>query len=98
MYASPSRQVILDRLSVRPSASTPLPEFQQSRLVQYNDPLAKFNEILTMVGGRVHCVDDKSDIGLLLTQMPNSARQRGSQQRFPAWFLVRMAAEPLNYF
>jgi len=47
MNASPSRQVIFDRLRVRPIASTPLPAPDASRMVNYYDPLAKFIEILT---------------------------------------------------
>ena len=63
MNASPSRQVIFDRLRVRPIASTPLPAPDASRMVNYYDPLAKFIEILTEVGGLVHCVNDPAEIG-----------------------------------
>lgn len=80
MITSPSRQTILDRLRVRPIEDVPHPAIEPSRLVQYPDPVKKFEEILTWVGGRVHHVDQLSEIHPVLSGLPEftSARWIGS--------------------
>lgn len=75
MAASHSRQTILDRLRVRPIDPSPRPSIDQAKTVHYDDPVAKFTEMLTWVGGSVHQIDHCSEIQAVLDQLPeyNSA-------------------------
>ncbi len=70
MIAKNSRQSILDRLRVRDIEAPPRPAVDPSRTVHYDDPVAKFIEILTWVGGRVHQVDSLSEVNRKLDQLP----------------------------
>jgi L-lactate dehydrogenase complex protein LldG len=70
MITSSSRQTILDRLRVRPIEPSEHPEIDYGQTVYYPNPLAKFEEILTWVGGRVHYVDELSQVQSVLSQLP----------------------------
>ena len=77
---SNSRQRILDRLRSIPIQAEPVAPMDTSRLVHYDDPLAKFTEILTLVGGKVHSIERLSQVGEILGTLPefNTARQIAS--------------------
>jgi L-lactate dehydrogenase complex protein LldG len=71
MIAHQSRQAILDRLRVRPiQSSSDHPVIDSNRTVSYADPVAKFIEILTWVGGRVHQVQELSEVRTTLETLP----------------------------
>lgn len=70
MADSLSRQTILDRLRIRAIESTARPSIDHNKTVHYDDPIAKFIQTLTWVGGRVHQVDQYSDIRGVLDQVP----------------------------
>ncbi|MGV3485455.1 MAG: LutC/YkgG family protein [Planctomycetaceae bacterium] len=70
MDADTSRQAILDRLRARPIDAAPLPSVDPARTVHYEDPVAKFTEMLTWVGGRVHLVSQASEIIESLNELP----------------------------
>lgn len=57
-----SRQKILDRLRSRTVATAALPEIDDARLTTFDDPIAKFCEMLGLVGGESHLVDSPDEI------------------------------------
>ena len=65
-----SRQAIFDRLRARPIESQPLPTIDDAKTVHYDDPVAKFSEMLAWVGGRVHQVHQNAEILAALDQLP----------------------------
>lgn len=68
--ASNSRQMILDRLRSIPVAAEPAPPIDWQRLVHYDDPVAKFAEVLTQVGGSVHRIEHPEEAGRILQELP----------------------------
>ena len=72
-----SRQAILDRLRSMPVDTAPLPDVDPTRLVQFDDPIAKFAEMLETVGGQLHHVDGPEQIGQKLDSIKefSTARQ-----------------------
>jgi len=64
-----SKQAILDRLSSRIVASDPLPQVDESQLTRFEDPVAQFLEILTMVGGQGHMVQSADEAKAILDTM-----------------------------
>lgn len=75
-----SRQSILDRLRSRPLDAPSLPEVDATMLTQFENPVAKFSEMLEMVGGTAHQIDHPSQIEGILRSLPeySSARQIAS--------------------
>ncbi len=75
-----SRQRILDRLRSIPIQAEEVAPIDTSRLVKYDDPVAKFTEILTLVGGTVQGIDHLSQVNQILQTLPEftSARQIAS--------------------
>ncbi|TVQ01329.1 MAG: hypothetical protein EA381_06025 [Planctomycetaceae bacterium] len=65
-----SRQAILDRLKSIPIEQPPAPVVDPQRLVRYDDPLAKFTEVLSFVGGQVHVVERPQQVSEILGQFP----------------------------
>lgn len=72
-----SRDKILQRLRSRNLPAPELPTPDPSRLTRFEDPVAKFREMLTMVGGESHLVDSEPQIKATLEAIPEfqSARQ-----------------------
>jgi L-lactate dehydrogenase complex protein LldG len=66
---SASRRVIMDRLRSLPQDAPPLPQVDSARLTRFDDPLAKFMEMLAVVGGQSHLVDSESDIESALSEI-----------------------------
>jgi L-lactate dehydrogenase complex protein LldG len=52
-----SKNKILDRLRSRPIDSLTLPTVDVSKLTRFDDPVAKFVEMLAMVGGEAHFIE-----------------------------------------
>lgn len=77
---SNSRQRILDRLRSIPIEAEAVAPIDTSRLVHYDDPVAKFTEILTLIGGTVHTIEQPGQVGEILGTLPefNAARQIAS--------------------
>lgn len=73
---SNSRQTILDRLRSIPIDAAEVPPIDPERLVRYDDPVAKFTEILTHVGGAVHTVDHIGEVGDILRSLPEFTAAR----------------------
>ena len=63
---SNSRQTILDRLRSIPIDAPKVDPIDRDRLVRYADPVAKFTEILTFVGGAVHIIDRPDEVSEIL--------------------------------
>lgn len=61
-----SRQTILDRLMAKVVESPGLPTPDPLKLTRFDDPLAKFSEVLETVGGQVHLVDDPRQVAKIL--------------------------------
>jgi L-lactate dehydrogenase complex protein LldG len=74
--ASNSRQTILDRLRTIPIEAAEVQPIERERLVHYDDPIAKFTEILSHVGGAVHLIDDVSQVGDILRGFPQFSAAR----------------------
>ena len=70
MITSNSRRTILDRLRVRSIESPKHPTIDPQKTVKYENPLAKFTEILTWVGGRVHQIDSLREVQPALEKLP----------------------------
>ena len=66
---NPSRRTILERLRSEPLAVPPLPVIDASRLTRFEDPVAKFVEMLTFVGGHAHLVESHDEIAGILKQI-----------------------------
>ncbi len=64
-----SRQSILDRLQSWHVPEAELPEIDDAQLTRYEDPLARFSEMLALVGGDVHLVDSDEEIVGILNSM-----------------------------
>lgn len=64
-----SRQAILDRLESWHVDADDLPTVDTARLTRFDDPIAKFSEMLAMVGGEVHLVADTKEIEAILQQI-----------------------------
>lgn len=65
-----SRRAILDRLESWPLPSTPLPAVESSKLTRFSDPLAKFIEMLELVGGQAHSVEHADQASEVLQSIP----------------------------
>lgn len=63
---SNSRQTILDRLRSIPIDAPKAQPIDRDRLVRYADPVAKFSEILSFVGGAVHIIDRPEEVAEIL--------------------------------
>lgn len=57
-----SRRAVLDRLRSRPVASQPLPQLDTPRLLRFDDPVAKFIEMVAAVGGEAHLIDRPQEV------------------------------------
>ncbi len=63
-----SRRSILDRLDSRPIDSASLPGLDDSKLTQFDDPVEKFAEMLGLVGGQAHLIDQAGQASEILAQ------------------------------
>ncbi len=61
-----SRQSILDRLTSSVVEAPPLPVTDFSLLTKFADPLAKFAEMLSFVGGEMHVVNSTAEVHAIL--------------------------------
>ena len=68
-----NRQSILDRLRTKTVDAPPLPEVDSAMLTQFDDPVAKFAEMLESVGGQSHQVDNAAQIKQILRSLPEFA-------------------------
>lgn len=57
-----SRQTVLDRLRSRPVAADALPQIDPARLLRFDDPIAKFIEMVAAVGGEAHLIDRPEEV------------------------------------
>ncbi len=64
-----SRETILERLRSRRVGDPPLPEIDTQRLTRFEDPIAKFVEMLQFVGGQSHVVETEAEIQSILGQL-----------------------------
>jgi L-lactate dehydrogenase complex protein LldG len=65
-----SKRAIMDRIGTRIIDSAPLPTLDSSKLTHFDDPLAKFIEMLTLVGGQAHCIDGAQEAKAILDSIP----------------------------
>ncbi|EMI15613.1 YkgG family protein [Rhodopirellula maiorica SM1] len=65
-----SRQAVLDRLTGKHVVGPGLPTVAFDQTVQFDDPVAKFIEVLSTVGGQAHVIDDVEQIGQILGEIP----------------------------
>ncbi len=72
-----SRQAILDKLRSYSVASEPLPLVDRQQLTEFQDPIEKFGELLRLVGGQLHQVQDTAEIETILRSI---ASFRDTQQ------------------
>ncbi|TWT98883.1 LutC/YkgG family protein [Neorhodopirellula pilleata] len=63
---SPGKQAILDRLRGTFIEGPALPEIDPARLIHFDDPVEKFQEVLRFVGGEPHLVDSPQQIREIL--------------------------------
>lgn len=64
-----SRETILERLRSRSVGDPPLPEIDTARLTRFDDPIAKFVEMLQFVGGQPHVVESEAEIQSILGEL-----------------------------
>ncbi|GAA4443634.1 LutC/YkgG family protein [Novipirellula rosea] len=65
-----SRQAVLDRLTGKQVTGPGLPTVAMDQTVHFEDPVAKFIEVLSTVGGQAHMIDDTQQIGEILSEIP----------------------------
>ncbi|GAA5505173.1 LutC/YkgG family protein [Novipirellula caenicola] len=65
-----SRQAVLDRLTGKQVIGPGLPTIEHDRMVHFDDPVEKFIEVLSTVGGQAHLVDDAQQIAQILSDIP----------------------------
>ncbi|MFK8112064.1 MAG: lactate utilization protein C [Rubripirellula sp.] len=65
-----NRQGILDRLRTKKVSAPELPEFDSSQMTCFDDPIAKFIEMLEFVGGQAHFVNQPAEIAETLAKIP----------------------------
>ena len=61
-----ARQAILDRINTMNVDAPPLPDVDDSRVIDFEEPVAKFLDMLSLVGGEAHLVDEQSDVRPIL--------------------------------
>lgn len=61
-----SKTAILDRLQSQPIEAPPLPDVDASQLSQFDDPIANFVEVLKLVGGEAHLVEQPGEVQQIL--------------------------------
>lgn len=64
-----SKQAILDRIATRTVPSPPLPQIDETKLTRFDDPVAKFCEMLELVGGQPHRIDAASEAKQILDSL-----------------------------
>ena len=65
-----SKRAIMDRLASRLVDASPLPTLDGSQLTHYDDPVAKFTEMLTLVGGQAHSIERAEEAKGILDSIP----------------------------
>jgi L-lactate dehydrogenase complex protein LldG len=65
-----SRSGILQRLQSRKVQAPELPQLDQARLTRFEDPVAKFMEMVSLVGGDAHLIDSENQISEILGNIP----------------------------
>lgn len=81
--SSHSRQTILDRLRTIPIDFAPAKPIDSSRLVNYADPVAKFSQILSHVGGTVHEIENVEIVSQILGELPEFVDARNIASLVP---------------
>lgn len=81
--SSNSRQTILDRLRTIPVDFVPARPIDPSRLVNYADPVAKFSQILSHVGGTVHEIESVEIVSQILGELPEFVDARNIASLVP---------------
>ena len=71
-----SRQAVLDRLTGKQVIGPGLPTVEMDQTVHFDDPVAKFIEVLSTVGGQAHVIDDNHQIGEILATIPVYAKAK----------------------
>ncbi len=64
-----ARQAILDRIQTKRVDIPPLPDVDPERVIQFDQPIDKFVEMLAMVGGQAHQVDSQADVRGVLDEI-----------------------------
>jgi L-lactate dehydrogenase complex protein LldG len=74
------REAILARIRSYPVTGTSLPEIDPAAFIQFDDPLLKFTEMLSSIGGHSQQVEQVSQVAEKLAMLPEfrSARQVAS--------------------
>jgi len=69
-----ARQSMLDRIVTHQVDGPALPDIEMDRVITFDDPVAKFEEMLGMVGGEVHHVKTGADVEAVLKSIPVYAK------------------------
>jgi L-lactate dehydrogenase complex protein LldG len=79
-----SRRAMLDRLDTWSVAAPVLPEVDSSQLTRFDDPVAKFIEMLALVGGEAHLIDRPEQAAETLAAIPAFADAHRIASLLPA--------------
>ncbi len=71
-----ARESILDRIQTRPVDAPPLPDVELGRVIEFDDPLGRFEEMLGLVGGQVRRVSAAGEVQPILKEIPVFAEAR----------------------
>lgn len=82
---TPNRQAILDRLTSRVVDVPPLPVADPAQMTTFPDPLAKFGEMLAMVGGEMHTVDSPAQMQAVLENIAAFREATRVASLVPEW-------------
>ncbi|MDV6034685.1 MAG: hypothetical protein F9B45_32255 [Phycisphaera sp. RhM] len=64
-----ARQGILDRINTKHVDIPPLPDVDVDRVIQFDEPIDKFVEMLATVGGQAHQVESQGEVRALLEEI-----------------------------
>lgn len=92
-----SRQAIMDRIGSRIIESEPLPTLDSSRLTSFDDPLARFVEMLSLVGGEAHCIERPQQAEEILSEIPVFAEARRIASLVPEAVAGNVDAAEVDY-
>ncbi|MCG8650212.1 MAG: LUD domain-containing protein [Pirellulales bacterium] len=71
-----SRRAITDRLDTWPIDASELPTIDHTKLSRFEDPIGTFTEMLSVVGGESHLVDDVAQVADQLADIPAFAQAK----------------------
>ncbi|OYP34696.1 lactate utilization protein C [Rhodopirellula sp. MGV] len=98
---SSAKRAILDRIKTQPVQGPPLPDVDPNVVIKFDDPIAKFQEMLGAVGGQAHMVQTLGDVHSTLQTLEEFADAKQIVSLVPdavqGTVSTEAASDPLAY-